>query len=184
MKKDDLQSHLTKIREDLISELNTLRTGRATASLIDGIEVEAYSGTPAMPINELANVSVPDAQSLLISPWDKSVLGKIEDAIRKAGRGLNPVNEGEAIRVPVPLLTEETRKEKVKEVSKMVEDAKIKVRNVRQDAIKSVEEQEDNGVITEDDLFRQKEDIDKMVKSINAELEDVGAKKSQELMQI
>ena len=111
-------------------------------------------------------------------------MGKIEDGIRKSGRGLNPVNEGDTIRIPVPTLTEETRKEKAKEVSKMVEDAKIKVRTVRHNAISSVEEQEDNKVLTEDELYREKESIDKLVKSMNEVLDELGAKKSQELMQL
>ncbi len=184
MKKEDFQNHLNKVREDLISELNTLRTGRATAAIIEGILVEAYPGSAPLPLNEIGTVSIPDAQSILISPWDKSILGKIEDGIRKSGRGLNPVNEGDTIRIPVPTLTEETRKEKAKEVSKMVEDAKIKVRTVRHNAISSVEEQEDNKVLTEDELYREKESIDKLVKSMNEVLDELGAKKSQELMQL
>ncbi|MDQ5981346.1 MAG: ribosome recycling factor [Patescibacteria group bacterium] len=184
MKKEDFQNHLNKVREDLVSELNTLRTGRATAAIIEGILVEAYPGSAPLPLNEVGTVSIPDSQSILISPWDKSILGKIEDGIRKSGRGLNPVNEGDAIRIPVPTLTEATRKEKTKEVSKMVEDAKIKVRTVRHNAISSVEEQEDNKVLTEDELYREKESIDKLVKSMNEVLDELGAKKSQELMQI
>lgn len=184
MKKEDLQNHLAKIKEDLGTELAQIRTGRASAAILDGIVVEAYPGTPPMPINELGTVSVPDAQSVLISPWDKSVLKKIEDAIRKSNRGINPVNEGEVLRIPVPPMTEEARKEKAKEVSKKVEDAKIKVRMIRQDVIKSVEEMEDNGVISEDDMHREKESIEKLIKEINTTLEEMGKKKEIELLQI
>lgn len=184
MKKEDLKNHLAKVKEELVNELATIRTGRATQAIIDGILVEAYAGTAPLPINELGTVSIPDAQSILISPWDRSILGKMEDAIRKSNRGLNPVNEGDAIRIPVPMLTEETRKEKAKEVSRKIEESKIKVRNLRQNAMSAVEEMEENKVISEDDMYRQKEEIEKMIKEANAGFETLGELKEKELMQI
>lgn len=184
MKPEDFQNHLTNIKKFLSDELSKLRVGRAVPSLIEDIKVEAYAGSEAMPIKELGSVSVPDSQSITVAPWDKSVLKKIEDAIRNSGRGLNPINEGEQIRVPVPPLTEDRRREMSKEVSKIVEQAKIRVRTLRQDVIKSVEEQEDNGVISEDDLARQKKEIEADIKKTNDELDEMGATKSTEIMKI
>ena len=184
MKKEDLKNHLVRAKEELINELVSIRTGRATQSILDGIMVEAYTGTPPMPINELATVTIPDAQSILISPWDKSILKRIEEGIRKSSKGLNPVNEGEAIRIPVPTLTEETRKEKVKEVYRKVEEAKIVVRNLRQNAMSAVEEMEENKVISEDDMYRQKEEVEKMIKESNLQFEQLAKQKEIELMQV
>jgi len=184
MKGQDFQNHLNGIKDFLSTEFSKLRAGRASTSLVDDIQVEAYEGSDPMPIKELASVVVPDAQSVVIAPWDKSVLKKVESAIRKADKGLNPVNEGEQIRVPVPSLTEETRKQMTKEISNLVEQAKIRVRTLRQDAIKAVEEQEDNGVISEDEMFRQKKEIERDISDINKELEELGEKKVEEVMKV
>ena len=184
MKSEDFQNHLSNIKKFLCDELGKLRVGRAVPSLIEDIKVEAYAGSEAMPIKELGSVSVPDAQSITISPWDKSILRKIEDAIRNSGRGLNPINEGELIRVPIPPLTEERRREMAKEVSKIVEQAKIRVRTLRQDVIKSIEEQETNGVISEDDMERQKKAVEADIKKINEELEEMGQAKSAEILEV
>lgn len=184
MKPEDFQSHLANIRNFLSDELSKLRVGRAVPALVEDIRVEAYPGSEAMPLKELGSVSVADSQSLTIAPWDKSILKKIEDAVRNSGKGLNPINEGELIRIPVPPLNEERRREMTKEVSKIVEQAKIRVRTLRQDVIKSVEEQEDNGVISEDDMAREKKDIEAKVQLINSELDEMGSTKSAEIMKI
>ncbi len=184
MKPEDFQNHLTNIKKFLNDELSKLRVGRAAPSLIEDIRVEAYAGSEAMPIKELGSVSVPDSQSITIAPWDKSILKKIEDAIRNSGRGLNPINEGEQIRVPIPPLTEDRRREMTKEVSKTVEQAKIRVRTLRQDVIKSIEEQETNGVISEDDMAREKKDIEAKIKQINDELDQIGEAKSADIMKV
>ena len=184
MKKEDLKIHLAKVIDELQSELTQIRTGRATSAILEGILVEAYAGTDPMPVNELGTVAIPDASSVTITPWDKSVLGKVEDALRKANRGLNPVNEGDLIRIPVPILTEDSRKEKVKEVFRKVEESKIKVRNLRQNAISAVEEMEENKVISQDDMYRQKEELEKMIKDTNLKLEQQGELKEKELMQL
>ena len=184
MKKEDLKIHLAKVNDELQSELTQIRTGRATSAILEGILVEAYAGTAPMPVNELGTVAIPDASSVTITPWDKSVLGKVEDALRKANRGLNPVNEGDLIRIPVPILTEDSRKEKVKEVFRKVEESKIKVRNLRQNAISAVEEMEENKVISQDDMYRQKEELEKMIKDTNLKLEQQGELKEKELMQL
>ncbi len=184
MKQDKLDEHLTSVKEYLTNELVKIRTGRATATIVEDILVDAYEGSDPLPIKELGTISTPDAQTILISPWDKSVLKKIEEAILKEDNGLNPVNDGEFIRVPIPPLTEERRTEIAKEVSKYVENAKIRVRTIRQDAMKSIEEMQDSGVISEEDMYREKKAIEEKISSVNKELEEMGKKKKEEIMQI
>jgi ribosome recycling factor len=184
MKQEDINRHLGDTKQFLSSELARLRTGRATTAMVEDILVEAYAGSPLLPIRELATIASPDPQSLLITPWDKSILEKIETAILKSNKGLNPVNEGSDIRVPVPALTEETRKEMAKEVGAYVEQAKIRARNIRQDAMKSIEEQEENGVISEDDMFRLKKQVEETISKTNTELEEMGKTKTAEIMKV
>lgn len=184
MKPEIFQEHIKGIKEYLTGELAKLRVGRASTSLVDDILVEAYEGSEPMPIKELAGVTTPDPQSVVIVPWDKSVLKKVEDAIRSSGKGLNPINEGDQIRVPVPPLTEERRLAMAKEISKIVEQAKIRVRTLRQDVIKSIEEQETNGVISEDEMAREKKEVESDIKSVNQELESMGKEKEAEVMKI
>src|SRR3989338_3786182 len=182
MKHEDFISHITGVRSFLSSELNKIRTGRATASLVEDIKVDAYEGSASLPLNELASVSVPDSQTILISPWDKSVIKKIEAAIKSCEKGLNPINDGVNLRVPVPAITEDRRKGLAKEISALVEGAKIKIRTLRQDVIKSIEEQQDNVVISEDDMYRMKKDIEADVSKANMELERMGQEKEDEVM--
>lgn len=184
MKREKFLEHIENIKEFLSEELSKLRVGRATPSLVEDILVEAYPGSAAMPLKELSSITTPDAQSVVVIPWDKSVIKQVEAGIRESGKGLNPVNEGEQIRVPVPPLTEDRRKEMVKDISKIVEQAKIRVRTLRKDAIKSVEEMEENGVISEDDMFREKKEIESDVAGINETLEKMGKEKEVEVMQV
>ncbi len=182
MKHEDLVSHITNVKSFLSSELNKIRTGRAVASLVEDIKVDAYEGSAALPLNEVASVSVPDSQTILISPWDKSVIKKIESAIIASEKGLNPINDGVNLRVPIPAITEDRRKSLVKEISALIEAAKIKIRTLRQDVIKSIEEQQDNGVISEDDMYRMKKDVEADVSKANLDLERMGQEKEDEVM--
>lgn len=182
MKHEDFLSHITNVKSFLATELTKIRTGRASASLVDDIKVDAYAGSPALPIKELASVSVPDSQSILISPWDKSVVKKIEAAIIASEKGLNPINDGENVRVPIPSITEDRRKDLSKEISGLVEQAKIKIRTLRQDVIKAVEEQQDNGVVSEDDMYRMKKEIEADVSKTNMELDRMGQEKEDEVL--
>lgn len=184
MKHEDLNQHLQDVKSHLAQELTNIRTGRAAVALVEDIKVEAYAGSQPMPLKELANIAVPEPQSITITPWDKGVLKAIETAIVNSGKGLNPANEGSLLRITVPLLTEERRKELSKEVANHVEQAKIKVRNIRQDAMKSIEEQEENGVISQDDMFRLKKQAEDTISKINDELESMGKTKSDEVMTV
>ena len=184
MKFEDIKAHLNNVKSKLSEELLQMRTGRASVALVEDIKVEAYAGSNPLPIKELASITIPDAQSVLITPWDKSILKQIETALNASGKNLNAVNEGDNLRVPVPALTEETRKEMAKRISLLVEQSKIRIRTLRQDVIKSVEEQEENGIISEDEMFQKKKEIEDTISKANQELEDMGEKKKIEIMKV
>ena len=163
-------------------ELASIRAGRANASLLDRITVD-YSGAPT-PINQLAGVSVPEARLLVITPYDKSILGDIEKAIMKSDLGIPPTNDGNVIRLTVPALTEERRKELVKVVKKEAEDAKIAIRNVRRDANDDLKKLEKNGEITEDELRGRVNDIQKLTDDFIAKVDDIAKDKENEILSV
>ncbi|RFU61558.1 ribosome recycling factor [Peribacillus glennii] len=163
-------------------ELASIRAGRANASLLDKISVDYY-GAPT-PINQLAGVSVPEARLLVIQPYDKTILGEIEKAILKSDLGLNPSSDGSIIRIAIPALTEERRKELVKVVKKEAEEAKIAVRNIRRDANDDLKKLEKNGEITEDDLRGYSDDIQKMTDSYISKIDDITKNKEKEILEV
>ncbi|MBM7692234.1 ribosome recycling factor [Peribacillus deserti] len=162
--------------------LASIRAGRANASLLDRITVDYY-GAPT-PINQVAGISVPEARLLVIQPYDKTVLSEIEKAILKSDLGLNPTNDGSVIRLAIPALTEERRKDLVKQVRKESEDAKIAVRNVRRDANDDLKKLEKNGEITEDDLRRYSEEIQKTTDSYIAKVDTITKDKEKEILEV
>ena len=168
---------MTKAIEALKREFASIRTGRASVSLLDQVQVDYYGSMT--PINQVANLSVPEPRMILIAPWDKTSIGAIERAILQSDLGLNPNNDGVAIRLSIPALTEERRKELVKVVHKKAEDARVAVRNIRRDANDSVKKEEKAKVITEDVAKDVTEKIqkltDKFIKHID-ELKDVKEK--------
>ncbi|RFU68889.1 ribosome recycling factor [Bacillus sp. V59.32b] len=163
-------------------ELASIRAGRANASLLDKISLDYY-GAPT-PINQLAGVSVPEARLLVIQPYDKTVLGDIEKAILKSDLGLNPSNDGSIIRIAIPALTEERRKELVKVVKKESEEAKIAIRNIRRDANDDLKKLEKNGEITEDDLRGYSDDIQKVTDSYISKIDDITKDKEKEILEV
>jgi ribosome recycling factor len=163
-------------------ELSTVRAGRASASVLDKVQVDYY-GAPT-PVVQLANITVPEARLLVIQPYDKTSIGDIEKAILKADLGLNPSNDGTVIRIAFPALTEERRRELVKVVKKYSEDAKVAVRNVRRDANDDLKKLEKNGDITEDDLRGYTEDIQKETDKYIAKVDDVTKNKEKEIMEV
>ncbi|MGE7766416.1 ribosome recycling factor [Peribacillus sp. NPDC096540] len=163
-------------------ELASIRAGRANASLLDRISIDYY-GSPT-PINQLAGISVPEARLLVIQPYDKTVLGEIEKAILKSDLGLNPSNDGSIIRIAIPALTEERRKELVKVVKKEAEEAKIAVRNVRRDGNDDLKKLEKNGEITEDDLRGYADDIQKMTDSNITKIDEITKDKEKEILEV
>ena len=157
---NDTKSKMKKSIDNLSRELANINAGRANSNLLNGVTVDYY-GAPT-PVQQLASINVPEARLLVISPYDKSSVGNIEKAINAANLGVNPSSDGEVIRISVPALTEERRKELVKEVKKIGENAKVAVRNVRRDSNDSLKKQEKDGDITEDDLRAQTDDIQKL----------------------
>ena len=180
----DLKNKLQSSKEHLLTELSSIRTGRASTTLVENILVDAYEGTPPLTLKELATLSSHDAQTILIDPWDKSVTQKIVSAIQKSNTGLNPLVDGPLIKVPVPSLTTERREEFVKLVGKKIEDTKVAIRNIRQDAMRSLDEQKENGILSEDEYFSQREEVESEVKKSTAEIEEIGKMKKEELMRI
>lgn len=163
-------------------ELATIRTGRANASLLDRISVDYY-GAPT-PINQVAGVSVPEARLLVIQPYDKTILGDIEKAILKSDLGLNPSNDGSIIRIGIPALTEERRKDLVKVARKESEEAKIAIRNVRREANDDLKKLEKSSQITEDELRTYSEEVQKMTDSHISKIDDITKDKEKEIMDV
>ncbi|WP_078380871.1 ribosome recycling factor [Sutcliffiella halmapala] len=163
-------------------ELASIRAGRASAALLDKVTVDYY-GAPT-PVNQLASINVPEARLLVVQPYDKSSLGDVEKAIIKADLGLNPSNDGTVIRISIPALTEERRKELVKVVKKSSEEAKVAIRNIRRDGNDDLKKLEKNGEITEDELRGYTEDIQKQTDSYIAKVDTVTKEKEKEIMEV
>ncbi len=173
---------MTKAIQAYSRELASIRAGRASASLLDRITVDYY-GAPT-PVNQLAGISVPEARLLVIQPYDKSILGEIEKAIIKSDLGLNPTNDGNLLRLAIPALTEERRKELVKVVKKESEDAKVAIRNIRRDANDDLKKLEKNGEITEDDLRGYSDDIQKMTDEHITKVDSITKDKEKEILEV
>ena len=179
---DQAKERMTKSLAAFSRELASIRAGRASAALLDRISVDYY-GAPT-PVNQLAGVSVPEPRLLVITPYDKSILGEIEKAIMKSDIGITPTNDGNVIRLAIPALTEERRKELVKVVKKEAEEAKVAVRNVRRDANDDLKKLEKNGEITEDDLRGYGEDIQKLTDEFIAKVDETAKEKEKEILAV
>ena len=176
------QEKMGKTLHVLKAELNTVRAGRANAALLDQIQVNYY-GTPT-PVKNLANVSVPDPRTLMITPFDPKSVPEIEKAIMISNLGINPSNDGKSIRLVIPQVTEERRKELTKVIKKMGEDAKVAVRNCRRDANEDSKKMEKNGDLTEDDLKSDLEEIQKLTDQCMKDIDEIVTHKEKELMEI
>jgi ribosome recycling factor len=177
-----LKSRIDKTLDDLRRDLTKVRTGRASTSLLDGIRVDFY-GTPT-PLNGVASVNAPEPRLITIKPWDKGVLKEIEKAIREANLGINPMNDGEMIRLPFPQLTEERRKDIAKQVKSKGEEHKVAIRNIRRDANESLKEKLKAKTLTEDDNKRIQEKVQKETDAGVAEVDKIISAKEKEVMSI
>ncbi len=162
-------------------DLARVRTGRASTALLDGINVDYY-GT-SMPLNQVASVAIPESRLLTIQPWDSKILGDIEKAILKSDLGLTPANDGKIIRVNIPPLTEERRKELVRLVKKMAEECRVAIRNIRRDAIERLKARKKDKEISEDELFRSQDDVQKVTDKHIKEIEGIIAEKEKEILE-
>lgn len=176
------RSRMDKAVAALKDEFGSLRTGRASASLLDQVMVEAYGST--VPLNQVGSVSVPEPRSISVSVWDKGVVVSVEKAIRSAGLGLNPVVEGTNLRIPIPPLTEDRRKDLAKIAGKYAEQQKIAVRNVRRDAMDDIKKAEKDSVITEDEQKKLETEVQKITDEHVARIDEALKTKEQEIMQV
>ena len=180
--KANMQEHLAKTEEALRRDFSGLRTGRATTALLDGIMVEAYGSM--VPLNQVGNASVPEARMLSVQVWDKSMLKVVEKAIRDSGLGLNPMNDGQMIRIPIPPLSEERRIELCKIAGKYTETARISARNVRREALDAVKKMKQDNEISEDEQKRYETEIQTLTDKTIATLDDMYKNKEVEIKQI
>jgi ribosome recycling factor len=176
------RTRMEKAVDDFRKELATIRTGRANATLLDNVRVD-YHGTP-MPVNQLGTMTVPDATMIVIAPWDPSAVALIDKAIRTSDLGLNPTNDGKVVRVPIPSLTEERRRELVKQLHKVLENHRTAIRNIRRDLKEAIEKLEKEKKISEDDKKRSLDELEKLSHAETKKIEDLSAAKEKEVMQI
>ena len=178
----EFENKMKKTCEALTTQYATIRAGRANAAVLDQIQVDYY-GVPT-PIQQVASIATPDPRSLLIQPWDASILKGIEKAILASDLGINPQNDGRMLRLVFPPLTEERRKELVKQTKKYAEEAKVAIRNIRRDAIDKFKKQQKSSEITEDDYKIAEKDIQKLTDDYIKELDRISEKKEKELTEI
>jgi len=175
------KTRMEKAVDDFRKELASVRTGRANAAILDQVRVD-YHGT-SMPVNQLGNVTVPDATMLMITPWDPSAVALIDKAIRASDLGLNPTNDGKVVRIPVPAPTEERRKELVKHMHKILENHRTAVRNIRRDVKEAIDKLEKEKKISQDDHKRALDELEKVSQAETKKIEDLAAGKEREVME-
>jgi ribosome recycling factor len=176
------KTRMEKAVEDFRKELSGVRTGRANVAVLDHIRVD-YHGTP-MPINQLGTLNVPDPSTIVVSPWDPGAVPLIDKAIRTSDLGLNPTNDGKVVRVPIPTLTEDRRKDMVKHIHKVLENHRTAVRNIRRDVKEAVEKLEKDKKISEDEKKRSLDELEKLTHSETKKIEDLSAVKEKELLEL
>ena len=178
----DAQERMDKALDSLERDYRRLRTGRASVSLVEGIRLDYY-GTPT-PLNQLATLTIPDPRTIMIQPWDTSVIGEVEKAILKSELGLTPMNDGKIIRINIPPLTTERRRELVKIVKKMSEESKVAVRNIRRDANEMIKDLKKEKEISEDDQFRAQEETQRITDELIKKIDTVYTIKEKEILEI
>jgi ribosome recycling factor len=178
----ELEDKLKKSIATLKKDLSKLRTGVASPSLLEDIRVNYYD--QPTPLNQVASVSVPDSRTIMLQPWDNAVIGEIEKAIQKSDLGVNPVSDGKSIRLVFPKLTEERRKELLKHGGKMVEAARVAMRNVRRDSNERVKKTEKDKVLSKDDAFKLQEEVQKLTDRYIATCDTIYNEKEKEILQI
>lgn len=178
----ELSPKLEKAIEFLVSELSNIHTGRASVSLVDDILVDVYGAK--QPIKSIASINIPEARQIVIQPWDRGVVSQIEAAIRDSELGFSPVNTGDVIRINLPELTEERRKEYVKVAKEKAEEARVGIRTARADIWNAIKKAKTDGAISEDDMYRGEAEIQKLVDLYNKKVEDLAHEKERELLEV
>ena len=177
---EDVKRKMNKVLEVMAQDLARVRTGRASVALLEGIKVEAYNAS--MPLPQVASLAAPEPRLLTVQPWDPTLLGDIEKAILKSDLGLTPTNDGKIIRLPIPALTTDRRKELVKVVKKMAEDGKVALRNVRRDANERLKDLKKDKEISEDDAHRAQDEVQKLTDDFIKKVDAQAAEKEKEIM--
>jgi ribosome recycling factor len=178
------RDHMRKALEVTRTDLSSIRSGRATPALVENIYISAYGGTQKLKLLEMATISAQDAKSILISPYDPSQVGEITKSIQEANTGLNPVSEGDVLRITIPPLSEERRREYIKLAKVKLEAGRIMVRQVRQESMKDLKREQESGSISEDELKQGEKKVQELTDEMIAEIDAVGDKKEQELLQV
>jgi ribosome recycling factor len=178
----DARAHMDKALEAMRREFSGVRTGKASPVLLDLVRVDAYGSK--MPLNQVASVSAPEPRMLVVQPWDKGLVPVIEKAIRTAELGLNPASDGTIIRVPVPALNEERRREMVRMLHKLAEEGRIAVRHARQEANKGLRQQQSNGEISEDEAHRHMDEVQKLTDEYISKVDHLLKAKEEEVMEV
>lgn len=176
------KAELEKVLEHLQTELAKLRTGRANSALVEDLNVDYYA--TSVPVKQIASISIPEPRQLVITPWDKNALAPVEKALRDANLGFNPVNEGDKIRVTLPELNEERRQDLVRIANRTAEEARVRVRNIREEIVKEIKKQEQAGEISEDERFREQEKLQAEVDGYNGKIKEISENKEKEIMTI
>jgi ribosome recycling factor len=179
---ESLKLDMDKVLNQLSKEYDRVRTGRASTALLDGIRVDYYGSS--MPINQVANISIPEPRLITIQPWDKGIMGEIEKAVLRSELGLTPMNDGKVIRISIPPLTEERRRELVKVVRKMAEERKVDLRNHRREANETLKELKKEKAITEDEMFRYQEEVQEITDLYVEKVDALLKSKEKEILEI
>lgn len=178
----DAKQEMEQVLSLLSEQLKTLHVGRATSSLVENIEIDQYGAR--VPLKQVGSITIPEPTQIAITPWDKSALGAIEAAIRASDLGVNPVNDGQAVRVILPPLTQERRAELTKVVGKMAEEARIALRSYRHDSWEKIQKAAKETVITEDERDRGRKELDRVIDEMNKKIAEIAAEKERDLMAI
>ena len=178
----EMSEKMVKSVDAFSTELSKVRTGRASLAILDGISVDAYGS--GMPLNQVATLTIPESRMIAIQPWDPQMIGPIEKAIMKSGVGLTPVNDGKIVRLNIPQLTEERRKDLVKQVKKIAEEFRVALRNVRREAIDTLKQQKKDKEISEDDLFKLQDDAQAETDIFVKKIDEITASKEKEVMEV
>jgi ribosome recycling factor len=184
MDENKLRALMQSVLDRTSLDISTIRTGRATPALVEGIEVVVYGGTTRLRILELATVTVPDPQTIVIDPWDKTIIGEIRKGIEAANLGFNPSIDGQIIRISLAPITSEDRSRYVKLVSQRIEEGKVEIRKVRGEAMHEVKKAFEEKMITEDERFQKEKSIQDLTDEFVRKTEEIGDKKKQELLQV
>ena len=184
MDEASIKSKMQKVVDIVVSDISSIRTGRATPTLVEDLIISAYGGQQKLRINELATISTTDARTIVIDPWDKTVIGEIRKGILSANIGLNPIIDGEIIRINLPMMTSEDRKEYIKLLSTKLESGKVMIRQIRGEVMKSIKRGFEEKEITQDEKFIQEKRLQEITDEFVGKIEEIGKKKEQELLEV